>query len=33
MSTGNIADAPLTPAIIFDTWQAHQRTAALKAGN
>jgi 2-polyprenyl-3-methyl-5-hydroxy-6-metoxy-1,4-benzoquinol methylase len=31
MSTGNSSEAPLTPAIIFDMLQAHQRTAALKA--
>jgi 2-polyprenyl-3-methyl-5-hydroxy-6-metoxy-1,4-benzoquinol methylase len=29
--TGNRAEGPLTPAIVFDLLQAHQRTAALKA--
>ncbi len=31
MAPGKSADAPLTPAIVFDMLQAHQRTAALKA--
>ncbi len=31
MHTGNAAEAPLTPALVFDMLQAHQRTAALKA--
>ncbi len=31
MHPGKTAEAPLTPAIIFDMLQAHQRTAALKA--
>lgn len=31
MHSANGAEAPLTPAIIFDMLQAHQRTAALKA--
>lgn len=31
MQSANHADGPLTPAIVFDMLQAHQRTAALKA--
>ena len=31
MQSGSTVEAPLTPAIIFDMLQAHQRTAALKA--
>ncbi len=31
MHTGNTAEGPLTPALVFETLQAHQRTAALKA--
>jgi len=31
MQSANHADGPLTPAIIFDMLQAHERTAALKA--
>jgi 2-polyprenyl-3-methyl-5-hydroxy-6-metoxy-1,4-benzoquinol methylase len=31
MPEGKSAEAPLTPAIVFDMLQAHQRTAALKA--
>ena len=31
MQTGNPAEAPLNPSIVFDMVQAHQRTAALKA--
>lgn len=31
MQSGNNAEAPLTPAVVFDMLQAHQRTAALKA--
>ncbi len=31
MHSANHADGPLTPAIVFDMLQAHQRTAALKA--
>ena len=31
MQSANHADGPLTPAIIFEMLQAHQRTAALKA--
>jgi 2-polyprenyl-3-methyl-5-hydroxy-6-metoxy-1,4-benzoquinol methylase len=31
MHDGNGAGAPLTPAVVFDMLQAHQRTAALKA--
>ena len=31
MAPGKSADAPLTPAIVFDMLQAHQRTSALKA--
>ncbi|HEY1807055.1 MAG TPA: class I SAM-dependent methyltransferase [Acidobacteriaceae bacterium] len=31
MHPGNQAEGPLTPAIVFDMLQAHQRTAALKA--
>ena len=31
MHSANPADGPLTPAIVFDMLQAHQRTAALKA--
>lgn len=31
MHSANTAEAPLTPAIVFDMLQAHQRTAALKA--
>lgn len=31
MSSANHAEAPLTPAVIFEMLQAHQRTAALKA--
>jgi 2-polyprenyl-3-methyl-5-hydroxy-6-metoxy-1,4-benzoquinol methylase len=32
MDSGNTADAPPTPGLIFEMLQAHQRTAALKAG-
>jgi 2-polyprenyl-3-methyl-5-hydroxy-6-metoxy-1,4-benzoquinol methylase len=31
MSSANHAEAPLTPAVIFEMLQAHQRTSALKA--
>ena len=31
MHSANHADGPLTPAIVFDMLEAHQRTAALKA--
>ncbi|MDE3150161.1 MAG: methyltransferase domain-containing protein [Acidobacteriota bacterium] len=31
MHPGNHADGPLTPAVVFEMLQAHQRTAALKA--
>ncbi len=31
MQTGNPAEAPLNPGIVFEMVQAHQRTAALKA--
>ncbi|HUV69294.1 MAG TPA: class I SAM-dependent methyltransferase [Terracidiphilus sp.] len=31
MQSANQPDGPLTPAIVFDMLQAHQRTAALKA--
>jgi 2-polyprenyl-3-methyl-5-hydroxy-6-metoxy-1,4-benzoquinol methylase len=31
MAPGKSAEAPLTPAIVFDMLQAHQRTSALKA--
>src|SRR5664280_3680683 len=31
MQPANHAEAPLTPAVIFEMLQAHQRTAALKA--
>ena len=31
MHSGNPADGPLTPGLVFDMMQAHQRTAALKA--
>jgi SAM-dependent methyltransferase len=31
MHPGKAAEAPLTPAVVFDMLQAHQRTAALKA--
>ena len=31
MQTANHADGPLSPTLIFDMLQAHQRTAALKA--
>ena len=31
MQTGNPAEAPLNPGIVFDMVQSHQRTAALKA--
>ena len=31
MHAGNSAEAPLTPGLIFEMLQAHQRTAALKA--
>src|SRR5215831_18663337 len=31
MNPSSPAEAPLTPALIFDLLQAHQRTAALKA--
>jgi 2-polyprenyl-3-methyl-5-hydroxy-6-metoxy-1,4-benzoquinol methylase len=31
MQAGRAAEAPVTPAIVFDMLQAHQRTAALKA--
>jgi len=31
MQSGNPAEAPLNPGIVFDMMQAHQRTAALKA--
>ncbi len=31
MHPGNSPEAPLTPALVFDMLQAHQRTAALKA--
>ena len=31
MHPGNDADGPLTPAVVFEMLQAHQRTAALKA--
>jgi SAM-dependent methyltransferase len=31
MQTGNPAEAPLNPSIVFDMVQSHQRTAALKA--
>jgi hypothetical protein len=31
MQSANHAEAPLTPAVIFEMLQAHQRTAALKA--
>ena len=31
MQSANHADGPLTPAIVFEMLQAHQRTAALKA--
>jgi SAM-dependent methyltransferase len=31
MHTGNIAGGPLTPGLVFEMLQAHQRTAALKA--
>ena len=31
MHPGNPADAPLTPGLVFEMMQAHQRTAALKA--
>ena len=31
MHSGNAAEGPLTPALVFDMLQAHQRTAALKA--
>ena len=31
MHSGNPADGPLTPGLVFEMMQAHQRTAALKA--
>ncbi len=31
MQAGNSAEGPLTPGLVFDMLQAHQRTAALKA--
>jgi hypothetical protein len=31
MHSGNHAEGPLTPGLVFDMLQAHQRTAALKA--
>src|SRR5271157_372660 len=31
MTPGKSAEAPLTPAVVFEMLQAHQRTAALKA--
>ena len=31
MQHGNGAEAPLTPGLVFEMLQAHQRTAALKA--
>jgi 2-polyprenyl-3-methyl-5-hydroxy-6-metoxy-1,4-benzoquinol methylase len=31
MQSGNIAEAPLNPGLVFDMVQAHQRSAALKA--
>jgi ubiquinone/menaquinone biosynthesis C-methylase UbiE len=31
MHSGNSADGPLTPGLVFEMLQAHQRTAALKA--
>lgn len=31
MHSGNSAEVPLTPAVVFDMLNAHQRTAALKA--
>jgi 2-polyprenyl-3-methyl-5-hydroxy-6-metoxy-1,4-benzoquinol methylase len=31
MHSGNQAEGPLTPGLVFDMLQAHQRTAALKA--
>ena len=31
MHSPNHADGPLTPTLVFEMLQAHQRTAALKA--
>src|ERR1035437_9561293 len=31
MHSGNSAEGPLTPGLVFEMLQAHQRTAALKA--
>jgi len=31
MHAGNSAEGPLTPGLVFEMMQAHQRTAALKA--
>lgn len=31
MQSANLAEAPLTPGLVFEMLQAHQRTAALKA--